>query len=284
MAGPKKTVLKYKRDVPEIEDRDPTLPPDQHLRKKPDSNEIEIADGRRPSKMLLVDKLRNAVGDWRDKGYPGASTTTVDLFRHWFSGASITMQGEVFAPYWGQREAIETLAYLIEVERVADVKGLIEEFATAKPNTLLEFRWPWPGGWAEAPDDGRDLTTNHPDKACPSETLGGLCLAKTWKGARSGGVPAHVGLVVAYRPEDVLGEDADKLRVRRCFVLDVVDLYRANLSRANLSRANLSRANLSGANLSRANLSRANLSGADRSPTDKPIPGWNVVNDRLVAT
>lgn len=45
MAGPKKTVLKYKRDVPEIEDRDPTLPPDQHLRKKPDSNEIEIADG-----------------------------------------------------------------------------------------------------------------------------------------------------------------------------------------------------------------------------------------------
>lgn len=71
MASPKKTVLKYERDIPEIEDRDPTLPPDQHLRKKSDSNEIEIIEGRRPSKMLLVDKLRNAVGDWRDKGYPG---------------------------------------------------------------------------------------------------------------------------------------------------------------------------------------------------------------------
>ena len=165
-------------------------------------------------------------------------------------------------------------------------EGMVLGWRSIRPDLRSRdgFRWPWPGGWAEAPDDGRDLTTNHPDKACPSETLGGLCLAKTWKGARSGGVPAHVGLVVAYRPEDVLGEDADKLRVRRCFVLDVVDLYRANLSRANLSRANLSRANLSGANLSRANLSRANLSGADRSPTDKPIPGWNVVNDRLVAT
>jgi len=137
MAGPRKTVVEYERDIPEIEDRDPTLPPDQHLRKQRDSDEIEIVNGRRPSKMLLVDKLRDAVGDWRDKGYPGASTTTVDLFRHWFSGASITLQGDVFAPYWGQREAVETLAYLIEVERVSDVKGLIEEFATAKPSTLL---------------------------------------------------------------------------------------------------------------------------------------------------
>ena len=54
MAGPKKTVLKYKRDVPEIEDRDPTLPPDQHLRKKPDSNEIEIADGPLNARNWIV--------------------------------------------------------------------------------------------------------------------------------------------------------------------------------------------------------------------------------------
>lgn len=33
------------------------------------------------------------------------------------------------------------------------------------------YRWPWPGGWAEAPDDGRDLTGNHPTKACPSDDV-----------------------------------------------------------------------------------------------------------------
>ena len=144
------------------------------------------------------------------------------------------------------------------------------------------FRWPWPGGWAEAPDDGRDLTTNHPDKACPSETLGGLCLAKTWSGARSGGarsrgVPAHIGLVVAYHPDDVLGEDAHKLRVRRCLVLDVVDVC------AHIRAGHCTGANLGGAYLTRAYLGGANLTGAYRSLGDPPIPGWNVVNDRVVA-
>ena len=203
-------------------------------------------------------------------------------------------------------DLLDALAGHIDVEAP---EGMILGWRSIRPDLRSrdEFRWPWPGGWAEAPDDGRDLTTNHPDKACPSETLGGLCLAKTWKGARSGGVPAHVGLVVAYRPEDVLGEDADKLRVRRCFVLDVVDLSRANLYRAdlggadlsgadlyraNLTGADLGGANLGGADLYRANLTRADLTGAyldgaylyraDRSPTDPPIPGWEVRDDRLV--
>ena len=172
------------------------------------------------------------------------------------------------------------------------------------------YRWPWPGGWAEAPDDGRDLTDAHPTEACPSETLGGLCLAKSWLGARSGGIPAHMALVVAYRPGDVLGQDDDKMRVRRCLVVDVVDvaehirqgraamanlsganlsgadlfgadLFGADLFGADLSGANLSGADLSGADLYRANLYRADLSGACRHSLEPPIPGWAVVDGRL---
>ena len=152
-------------------------------------------------------------------------------------------------------------------------EGMVLGWRSIRPDLRSRdgFRWPWPGGWAEAPDE-----------ACPSGELGGLCLAKTWSGARSGGarsrgVPAHIGLVVAYHPDDVLGEDAHKLRVRRCLVLDVVDvcahiraghctganLTRADLTGANLGGAYLGGANLGGADLDGANLTRANLTGAD---------------------
>ena len=138
------------------------------------------------------------------------------------------------------------------------------------------FQWAWPGGTTTAPDDGRDLTYDHPHEACPSSRLGGLCLAKTWAGAQSGGIPAHVGLVVAYRSDDGLGEDDDKLRVRGAVTLDVVDVVRvlrrhgagADLYRAYLSGADLSGANLTGARLSRANLFGADLSGAYLSGAD----------------
>ena len=126
------------------------------------------------------------------------------------------------------------------------------------------FRWPWPGQEAVAPDDGRDLSPDTaPGDPCPSAELGGLCLAKTWVGARSGGVPATTNLLVAYRPVDVLGENADKLRVARCVVLDVIDLTGANLARANLARADLGGADLGGANLGGANLYEANLARAN---------------------
>ena len=138
------------------------------------------------------------------------------------------------------------------------------------------FQWAWPGGTTTAPDDGRDLTYDHPHEACPSSRLGGLCLAKTWAGAQSGGIPAHVGLVVAYRSDDGLGEDDNKLRVRGAVTLDVVDVVRvlrrhgagANLYGADLTGADLTRADLSGAYLSRADVSGADLSGADLSGAD----------------
>ncbi len=159
-----------------------------------------------------------------------------------------------------------------------------------------EYRWPFPGHWAEASGPFTQLPS-----ACPSAEGDGICIAKTISGAQSGSgrFGKSTGLLVAYLPADLLAEETDKLRVKRAWVADVfdpvraltlsradlsganlsgaylsgADLYGADLSGANLSGANLSRANLygadlSGANLSRANLSRANLSGAYLSGAD----------------
>ena len=121
------------------------------------------------------------------------------------------------------------------------------------------FRWPFPGGEAVAPlPAGRKFTRG---ESCPEFTGDGLCLAKTWRGAASGGIPAITCLLVTYDPADVLGEDDDKLRVSRCRVVDVFDapaLVRdgwcagADLYGADLTRANLTRAYLSVAYLTRA--------------------------------
>ena len=84
--------------------------------------------------MLVVNKLREAVDDWRDSGYEGASNTTKRLFRWWFEEA----ESDGFQPYWGQREAIETIAFLVEVERCRDVLNLIEAYQDVPDPNLLE--------------------------------------------------------------------------------------------------------------------------------------------------
>lgn len=112
------------------------------------------------------------------------------------------------------------------------------------------FRWPWPGNEAIAPlPDGKEFTGGDP---CPQFPGDGLCLAKTWRGAASGGIPAITCLLVEYDEGDVLGEDDDKLRVSRCRVVDVVDA--TELVRAGWC---------TGADLRGANLRGADLRGAD---------------------
>lgn len=160
-ATARKTIVGYERDIPEIEDRDATQAPNKHLRKVSGANDIEIVDGRRPSRMLVVNKIRDTVDAWRSAGYPGASTTTTDLFQHWFSGAG-SAGTDAFAPYWGQREAVETLAYLIEVEKVRDVKDLIQTYAEIHRTTLLGDRVQF-----ETDMDGNRFALVPTEKAAP---------------------------------------------------------------------------------------------------------------------
>jgi hypothetical protein len=157
--------------------------------------------------------------------------------------------------------------------------GLVLGWRNTGPDLVSRygFQWAWPGQWTVAPDDGRDLTASHPNVACPSEHLGWICVARTWRGARSGGMTSAVCLLLGYSVDDVLGGDDDKVRVRRALTLAVVDVARlvrsadlrsadlryADLGYANLRYANLRSADLRSANLGFANLRYANLRSAD---------------------
>jgi hypothetical protein len=133
------------------------------------------------------------------------------------------------------------------------------------------YRYPYPGAWAEAPGPILDHRGE-----CPVSIGDGICAARTWAAMESGGVPARALLLVAYSTSDVLGGSADKMRLRRMFVADLIDgerlvrdhgrgayLRRAYLIGADLGGADLSGAYLSGAYLSGSYLSDSNLSGAD---------------------
>ncbi len=57
-----KPVISYDRDLPEIPKRRSWKNPTSYLRKKKGgADEFEIIEERRPSKLLLVNKLRRAV-------------------------------------------------------------------------------------------------------------------------------------------------------------------------------------------------------------------------------
>ena len=87
--------------------------------------------GRRPSELMLVPKIREAVDRWRDGGYPGASDVTRELFRYWFEEEHEArgLNGPLRF-HFGQREAIETLAWLVEVFAERDAVQLIEKHWT----------------------------------------------------------------------------------------------------------------------------------------------------------
>jgi type III restriction enzyme len=124
-----KAVISYDKDLPEIEGRQPHLPPNSYLRKKAKAkDEFEEVPGRRPSKLLLVNSLRRAIDEWRASGYRGASPVSERLFTYWFDEDHL-INGNTFRYYFGQREAVETLLYLVEVRKIRDTKVLIDTFA-----------------------------------------------------------------------------------------------------------------------------------------------------------
>jgi type III restriction enzyme len=95
----------------------------------------QVVKGRRPSPILLAQNLRQAVADWRQSFYAGASHTTRTLLHHWFerSHRQVFPDGteQEFRYYFCQREAIETLVYLKEVRRLTTLSAVVEEFGGA---------------------------------------------------------------------------------------------------------------------------------------------------------
>jgi len=97
----------------------------------------EIRDGRRPSAIAIAQTLRAAVREWREGisgggQYAGASDTTLELLDHWFfRDHKVSLSDGSSYPFryhFCQREAVETLIYLIEVRRINRLTALVAEF------------------------------------------------------------------------------------------------------------------------------------------------------------
>ncbi len=129
MANP---VVDYTENLPEIAGRCAWLAPSEHLVKDETApTGWRVGDGRRESKLLLVPKIRAAVDKWRACGYLGASDVTQRLFEYWFEeDHAVAGFDGTLRYYFCQREAIETLAWLVEVASVDDTRTLIEQYAT----------------------------------------------------------------------------------------------------------------------------------------------------------
>jgi type III restriction enzyme len=76
-----------------------------------------------------VPALREAVKAWKAGGYKGVTETTCILLNHWFHTDHRLPLGLPFQYNEAQQEAIETLIFVWEYEKVRTRKGLLERYA-----------------------------------------------------------------------------------------------------------------------------------------------------------
>src|SRR5882672_12526207 len=103
-------------------------------------------------------------------------------------------------------------------------EGLELAWKIVRPDgrTYQDFQWPFKGRVVADPQQ-QPFTTGD----CPAFPGDGLCLAKTWRGAASGGYTAITGLAIEYDMKHLLGGmSSDKYRVSQCNVLGVFDVQR----------------------------------------------------------
>lgn len=122
--------------------------------------EPRLVQGRRPSGYLpavkrggqlqitdqvifmdRVNQIRNRIRAWRDEGYPGATAVTRELFERWFDPEREPR------PFFAQREAIETIAFLseasadrrqgVDMPRVEPYERWAVKLATGAGKTLV---------------------------------------------------------------------------------------------------------------------------------------------------
>lgn len=133
-------IIAYDKDLPEIPGRRAWEKPSSFLVKdaKCPTGWREDTSGRRASTMLLVPKIRGEVDQWREAGYPGASAVARRLFEYWFEeDHEVPGFGVPFRYYFCQREAIETLVWLVEIANQKDAQKLIKSYATIYKSGLF---------------------------------------------------------------------------------------------------------------------------------------------------
>src|ERR1700730_11869747 len=72
-----------------------------------------------------VPALREAVKAWKAGGYKGITDTTRILLNHWYHAAHRLATGPTFKYHASQQEAIETLVFVWEFEKIRTRKGLL---------------------------------------------------------------------------------------------------------------------------------------------------------------
>jgi type III restriction enzyme len=106
------------------------------------------SDDAQPSLLDLTAKLRSgpcvpalreAVKSWQAGGRKGITDTTRTLLNYWFFTDHKTRTGSPFRYHPSQQEAIETLIYVWEVEKVRNRKALLEKYAQTPPAKLPPF-------------------------------------------------------------------------------------------------------------------------------------------------
>src|SRR6202795_1863549 len=78
---------------------------------------------------VCVPAIREAVKAWKAGGYKGVTDTTSILLNHWFHTDHRLRTGLPFKYHSSQQEAIETLIFVWEYEKVRTRKGLLERYA-----------------------------------------------------------------------------------------------------------------------------------------------------------
>lgn len=113
--------------------------PDKHRVRAKKGQPPEIKTYRRQSPIQLVNPLRATVKEWRELNYYGASETTRELLAHWFERPHRLLAsdgGEIeFRYYFCQREAIETLIFLMEVRGIKSLSSLVSEYGGPNAET-----------------------------------------------------------------------------------------------------------------------------------------------------
>ncbi len=81
------------------------------------------------STAACVPAIREAVKTWRANKYKGITETTKELLNFWFNTDHVLYNGQTFRYHLAQREAIETLIYIFEVDKIKTRKELLEKYA-----------------------------------------------------------------------------------------------------------------------------------------------------------
>ena len=103
-----------------------------------------VPERRKPSEgTYVVNGVRASVDAWRAQGYPGSSATSQRLLGFWFADEHRTADRTPFRFYFCQREAVETVIYLTEIEpvrKLADLLEFAEHGMTIQPGEPRRWR------------------------------------------------------------------------------------------------------------------------------------------------